>query len=454
MPANLIQLAEKTKPLRVERHWIKGEKRDLEVYRIPLEHLYFNIENGRYADRMIRLRQENPGIQIDPRKDKWKLKIEEMLAGEHTDTTRDKSAFDQLLQDIHERDQLRPGVVLLDGGVIDGNRRLAALRRLWKKSKNAKYRYFDAVILPSDTTAEDRWRIEAGLQLGINERQDYSPINELLKVREGIQMYEAMIADGSLLATESPVKLVARAIYGRSEADVQEMSQRLLLIDEYLDSIGRLGAYDKVGPQSEDFLEATKIVSAAENQQLDPAFIAKLKHVLFYLIDKDLMDNKQLRLIYQALGGDPKKKGPRPKRVNKEALDELLADFPDARSIRDSLVEEELEEEEGTTESEVKKPTTRPQKKTKKEPKKPPLDPSKVEAGTERFRRKMETTGKSKQPRTVAEGVKAELEALEKVLHESETRKAISVDDRAAINESLDSIERLIKNCRKHLKGS
>src|SRR4051794_10773017 len=96
MVVNLLQVGEKTDPLRVERHWIKGQKRDLEVYRIPLEHLYFNIENGRYADRMIRLRQENRGVQIDARQDRWKNKIEEMLAGEHKDTTRDKAAFEKL----------------------------------------------------------------------------------------------------------------------------------------------------------------------------------------------------------------------------------------------------------------------------------------------------------------------------------------------------------------------
>jgi hypothetical protein len=446
MPVDLSQVSEKTK--RVVRHWIKGQKQDLDVYRISLEHLYFNIENGRYADRMIRLRQENPGVEIDPRQDKWKRQIEEMLAGEHRETTSDKAAFERLLQDIREREQLQPGVVLINGGVIDGNRRLAALRRLWKDSKNAaRFAYFDAVILPKDTTDEDRWFIEAGIQLGMPERLDYTPINELLKVRQGIQLYETKIEDGSLPSTASPVKLVARALYGRTEADVEEMYQRLRLIDEYLESTGRPEAYDDVGPQSEDFLEATKIISAAENQQLDPIYIAKLKHVLFYLIEKNLMDNKQLRQIYQALGGDPKKKGPRPKRVNMPALDELLKDFPDARQIRHCLAGQ-------TPVVPAKRLTVRPRKSPKQEEKKPALDPSKVQASTERFLRKMETTGKSKPPRTIAEGVKAELEALETSLKEQDIRTALTVDDRAAISESLDSMERSIRTCRKHLKGS
>jgi hypothetical protein len=447
MATNLLQLAEKTKPLRVERHWIKGEKRDLEVYRISLEHLYFNIENGRYADRMIRLKQDHKGIQIDSRQDKWKNKIEEMLAGEHKDTTRDKAAFEKLLQDIRDRDQLRPGVVLLDGGVIDGNRRLAALRRLWKESKNApRFRYFDAVILPADTTDEDRWRIEAGIQLGINERWDYSPVNELLKVREGIRLYSGKINDGSLPATESPEKLVSDAIYGKSEADVQEMSQRLRIIDEYLEFIDKPEAYDQVGASSEDFLEATRIILAAENHQLDPEFIGQLKAVLFYLIQKDKMNNWQLREIYHALGGDPKKKGPKTKRANMPALQEFLADYPDARTIRKSLTQPTK-----PAAGKQPKPST-PNKKGKAAKEDPAFDESKAEAANERLLRRMETTGKTKAPRKIAEGVKAELESLESSLNKAEVRAELSFDDRAAITENLDSMERSIKTCKKHLK--
>jgi hypothetical protein len=448
MAVDLSQVSEKTK--RVERHWIKGQKRDLDVYRISLEHLYFNIENGRYADRMIRLRQENPGLQIDPRQDKWKHKIEEMLAGEHKDTSRDKAAFEKLLQDIRERDQLRPGVVLVDGGVIDGNRRLAALRRLWKESKNAaRFGYFDGVILPKDTTDEDRWFIEAGIQLGIPERLDYTPINELIKVRQGIRLYEAKIEDGSLPSTESPVKLVAKALYGRSEADVQEMSQRLRLIDEYLEFIKEPEAYDQVGASSEDFLEASRIISAAENYQLDPSFIGKLKAVLFYLIHKNKMDNWQLREIYHALGGDPKKKGPRSKRKNMAAVEEFLTAYPGPGAIRESLVE--------PPKSAVSKKSRLSPKKgkaPKEKVEKQSFDESKAEAANERLLRVMETTGKNKPPRKIAEGVKAELEALESSLSQPEVRAQLTVDDRAAIREAMDSMDRSIGTSRKHLKGS
>src|SRR5439155_15507005 len=128
---------------------------------------------------------------------------------------------------------------------------------------------------------------------------------ELLKVREGLRMYEEMIGKGRVPAGQTAAQLVAKAIYGRAEDDILEMAGRLRLIDEYLEFIEEEGSYDRIGSSSEDFLEARKIVVAAENQQRDLAVIAKLKAVLFYVIHTALMDNYELRDVYHALGGDP-----------------------------------------------------------------------------------------------------------------------------------------------------
>jgi hypothetical protein len=457
MKPNLLQVGQNTG--RVERHWIGGCKRDLEVYRIPLEHLYFNIENGRYADRMICLRHENPGVFIDPRDDKWKEKIEEMLAGEHKDTARDSAAFRKLIEDIEARDQLRPGVVLRDGGVLDGNRRLAALRRLWKGSKNTeRFRVFDAVILPDETTDEDRWRIEAGLQLGMNERWDYSPVNELLKIRQGFRMYGEMIKERRLPAKESPVRLVARAIYGKTEADVEEMDSRLRLMDEYLEFIDHPEAYDRIGESSEDFKEATRIVRAAENRQSEPKFVAKLKAVLFYQIESDLMNNWELRGIYHALGGDPRKKGPKSKRTNLEALEEFLGNYPDPRQIREDLK---------ARHSPMPFPVATPSGKATRgkaagpksraaatpPPKAPRVDRNRAEAATEVFKRRMEMAGKQHSVRKLAERILADLKTLEAELSKPANRKSLSPDERAVLLETFDHIVAAIPACKKHLKN-
>ncbi len=461
MTSKVIQVSKKTSPLRVERHWIGNKIRDLEVYQIPLEHLYFNIENGRYADRMIKLRHEHPNENIDPRDDKWKTEIEKMLAGEHQDTAQHKSSFETLLADIETREQLRPGVVLADGGVIDGNRRLAALRRL--RAKHSQFRTFDAVILPEDTTKEDRWRIEAGLQLGTNERLDYSPVNEMLKIREGIEMYREMIRQGAFTPGQSAVKLVARAIYGKSETQIQEMLSRLRLIDDYLASIEQEGAYHLVGEKrtSEDFLEANKILTAAENRQVDPQFLAKLKAVVFYLIDQEVMDNYELRNLYDALGGDPKKRG-RKKPENMAALREFLAALPEPATIQQDLQQshepvvpkappaEKPGPEKPATEE---KPNTQPkQRKGPPPPPKPPVDRTTVEAAAEVLKRKMETTGKTQSLRKTAAGARGSLQALEANLARLEVRDDLKGEERGAIVEALESMKTSVETCLNYLR--
>jgi hypothetical protein len=447
---DLLQVSQKTK--RVERHWICGEVHDLEVFRVPTDRLYFNIENGRYADRMMRLKSENPGKQIDPRDEKWKNEIERMLAGEHRDTARDKAAFARLKEDIAARQQLRPGVVLPDGGVIDGNRRLAAFRRLAKEAKNpSPFRFFDAVILPDNTTPEDRWRIEAGLQLGINERWDYSPVNELLKVREGLKMYERMIRDGTVPAGQTTAELVSKAIYGRSESNIIEMASRLDLIDDYLRFIERPGAYDEIGESSEDFLEARKIITAAENRQYDLKFLAKLKAVLFFVIHREIMNNYDLRDIYDALGGDPRKKG-RKKVQNPEVLAEFLADYPDdPREMRADLLRPKAPAP--TPTSKGGSPPTKPGTAShgRKAPTPPPpvkgIDLGKIKAGKERFARKMEAASKSKSARQFASAALAEMQNLEKSLHEKNAVGSLSNEDQDAILTALRSTQKSLKNC-------
>ena len=436
--ADIKEVAHKTKPLRVEVHWIGNKRVELEVWQIPIEHLYFNIENGRYADRMIRLRHENPGLEIDPQVEKWKDEIEKMLAGEHRETTRDKAAFEKLRDDIRNREQLHPGVVTLDGGVLDGNRRLAALRRLNAENRE-RFRTFDGVILPKETTREDRWRIEAGLQLGVNERWDYSPINELLKVRDGVRMYEEMIRGGRLKKDVSPVRLVAQAIYGKSESQVDEMVARLDLIDDYLKFIKRPGAYDEIGSLSERFLEASRIVRAAENKNSAPAFLTKLKSALFYLIDREEMSNWDLRKIYDALGGDPKRRGPKPKVENKKALKTFLDEFPEPKKIQSALVAERT-------------PVAPSGKGTQAAAAKPSVDKSRVNAATETFIRTMETTSQAKPLRKIAAGAAAEIQALKAGLAKKEVRAASTPEDHLAVREAVAAMQRDLGKCAEHLK--
>jgi len=304
------------------------------------------------------------------------------------------------------------------------------------------------VILPKDTTGEDRWRIEAGLQLGINERWDYSPINELLKVRDGVRLYEDMISRGKLKKNADPVHLVANAIYGKTEAQIGEMVRRLDLIDEYLQFIKRPGAYDEIGPISERVLEATRVVQAAENGQRAPAYLAKLKAVLFFLINREEMSNWDIRRFYDALGGDPRKRG-RKRPANDRALTDYLAQFPDPRAIQDSLVRE------GTgiqtsRKGGASKATAGAKPSKASTPSKASVDRAKVAAATQRFLSTMET--QAEPPRKIAASASAKVEALHSGLAKKSARTSLTVEDIAEVKEAVKDMQRLLSECLGYLR--
>ncbi len=320
---------------RTLRLWLRGRKQDLRVYRIPIKHLYFNIENGRYADKMIQLRADNPGVDIDPKSDVWRDEIYKMLKGEYVGTIeaegteRDEVDFDRLSEDIRKREQLNPGIVLADGGVIDGNRRLAVLMSL----DDERFSHFDGVILPDDISAEDRWRIEVGVQLGKDQQLDYSPINKLLKIRQGLLMYKSM----KLPSGKSAEDMVAEALYGVSKKEVSESIDLINLIDEYLDFFKCKGQYHQVADKNERFIEALGSLKAAEGK-LAPHEIAKLKVQLFVIVKEGIMSNWEIRDVKRALGGIQKARGRKSTLIQK-AVGHLIAHTTDPKTVRDAYTD-------------------------------------------------------------------------------------------------------------------
>jgi hypothetical protein len=318
---NLGDASEKTD--RKEMFWIKGRRQELDVYRVPTKLLYFNIENGRYADKMVQLRQDNPGVDIDPREKTWKDKIWQMLKGKYPGTERDAEPFNKLRGDLASRQQLRPGVVLSDGGVLDGNRRLAALLDLAQNRRNpSRFEYFDAVILDEDVGAEDRWRIEAGVQIGRDEKHPYSGINELLKIREGLKLFKSKA---------NPESEISKVLYGIGEEEIKEDVQKIQLIDEYLTFIGKPQAYNEVGDVLERFEEAIANLNQARKVGFKPAEFQRVKLTQFALIRDGAMSNWEMRNIRRAMGG---KSG---KGKNERALNELLTIGDNPKKVRAAL---------------------------------------------------------------------------------------------------------------------
>lgn len=161
------------------------------VYAIPLKYLYYNDQNGRINTAYKKYSSTNGLLIPEPGDSEYNMIFEKFIYESNVQAMKDTKLS------IEEKSQQEPGVVLPDGRVIDGNRRLTALRMIERESKQP--RRFNAVILSLDAKSKyDEKRIkelELDLQLGREERVNYDPIDRIFDIYNTIEVEKLMTID-------------------------------------------------------------------------------------------------------------------------------------------------------------------------------------------------------------------------------------------------------------------
>lgn len=263
---------------------LKGQKKTLKVFHLPIDYLFYNIRNGRFAAEYKELIKREGGF-LEPEKPEDAKKIKQMLLElDKTETTR-------TYNDLKVRGQWNCGVITEDGYVIDGNRRMSIISKLYDDTGLEQWKYIDVARLDEPISAEDLWMLEAGIQLGKDEIVRYGPINELLKLREGVS---AGLSEKSILST----------LYGyEDEQEIKLKLKRLDLIEQYLRFIGRPEQFSHVKNRVEHFINLQNIVRECKNRYFDPDKISKIKHFAFELI-REGIPHLELRKIRQIIEKD------------------------------------------------------------------------------------------------------------------------------------------------------
>jgi len=199
---------------------IMGKKEVLNVYRLPIKSLRYNIRNGRFAAE-LRAVEAKKGRKLDTNDPDDAAIVKKILR----EQSKEETQF--LKKDLKQKGQIDPGLITHDGYVINGNRRMAIFELLYEEEPDPKFEFLDVQVLPISVTPKDLWRIEAGLQLSRDKRLDYSPVNQLLKIEEGIR------------AGLKPEE-IAKSFYGKvTGKNIVDDLERLKLMKEYLNYIGK-----------------------------------------------------------------------------------------------------------------------------------------------------------------------------------------------------------------------
>lgn len=201
-----------------QKLYYMGETQSFDVYRIDLDHLIYNRHNGRIEAEMLTWEQEN-AAPIGTYDDELHKKIDTFLWDSN------KGRNKATLTDLTSKGQQKPGIVSLDGVIIDGNRRAMLLRRLEGESKSKQY--FDAIILPhayADNQAEIV-RLETQYQLGEDAKVEYGPLQKYLHARR--------LHDDLNISVDEIDTLM-----GEPRGNTKKLLEIMQLMDDYLEHIG------------------------------------------------------------------------------------------------------------------------------------------------------------------------------------------------------------------------
>ena len=224
---------------------LKGQKKDLRIYVLPTELLFYNIRNGRFAAEYRELVKREGG-HLGPENQEDAKKIRDLLLN------LDKKETIQTYEDIKIRGQWNCGIISEDGYLVDGNRRMSILSKLY------------------EDTGQEKWKFI-----------------EVLKLKEGV--------DSGL-----SLKSIVKTLYGyEDEEEINIKLKRLELIEQYLRFIGSPEKYSLVKNKHDHFIDLQNVIGQCKKISYDPEKIGKIKHVAFELILEGKINSKDLRKIRQ-----------------------------------------------------------------------------------------------------------------------------------------------------------
>ena len=250
--------------IRIE--FLKGERKELSVYKLPRELIFYNIENGRFAKEYKKILRDEGGA-LDPTNENDSRKIKELLLNLNPKETKSS------LEDIQRRGQIDPGLITRDGFLIVGNRRMALITELYETLHEEKYQFINVARIEEIVEPKDLWAIEAGISLGKDPKVRYGAINELLKLEQGVN------------AGFKPEEIV-KLLYGEDDPkkikkDLEKLALMRKFLKEYYDDEED---FTKVEGLDTHFTTLQDIMKNGEDNDLPITERLSLQKVSFRLI--------------------------------------------------------------------------------------------------------------------------------------------------------------------------
>ena len=266
---------------------IDGVTKAYPVYKVRLDLLYYNDQNDRIATWLSQYNSEHPEAKLDPSdREAYNALLESFIVASNPE------AITRTQNNIELVDQREPAVVLIDGRIVDGNRRFTCLRRLSQKSE--RFGSIEAIILDRDIehSAKQIKMLELSIQHGEESKVEYNSVDRTVGIYNDIVK----------------TKLLTVAEYARStnepESRVRERIAVAQTMAEFLDFISATEQFYVIREMdlASTFDEAAKVLKQVASDEEREA----LKVCLFtnILMHPSTDQRKYLRDIKAVLASD------------------------------------------------------------------------------------------------------------------------------------------------------
>lgn len=289
-----------------DRIWVKGEFQELPVKRAPTELLYLNDDNRRFRAEAQGTAAEL-GRRLDPTSnlDDESSIISLLLDRDphvEDDKVVGKPAKDSiaLKKDWEKRGQERPFWIRPDGLVLNGNRRLAMIKRAQADLGAEFYPYVNVVVFSEDEFDDEVvFDLEATEQLTEGLKVRYSDINVLLTLRDAADRAGVDWSDPDSI--KNTASLIQHLVNNDpSYAEIQLNAVKYM--DLYLEDLEYPGEYHRLVRTVERFREVGKTMAAVEID--DEARADLMLRVMFASVQANIT-SYQIRAIRQLWRNSP-----------------------------------------------------------------------------------------------------------------------------------------------------
>ena len=191
------------------------------VYRVRLDLLYYNDQNDRIATWITQYKNDpNNKDFLNLTGEDYNRVIQQFIIDSNP------SAIEKTKNNIALVNQREPGVALIDGRIIDGNRRFTCLRLLHET--DPEFNYFETVIL--DDSGENSQKqikmLELAIQHGEEQRVDYNQIDMAIGAYHDIVETKLLTIEEYASSTNETV------------GDVKKRIEVAQLISDFLEYMG------------------------------------------------------------------------------------------------------------------------------------------------------------------------------------------------------------------------